>query len=147
MGNEERYSNPPPIITPTEKASVIERITPEHIIEELRHKLMGEIFLNDKRKWIQSPVLMFNAISERGAWDISNLLLSICNQNTALSKLDDKTIRKRAYAITEVAVKMMISNWTSYKITNTAQLNYIADIVYSLTLITLKMSEDRKSVV
>ena len=83
----------------------------------------------------------FNAISEIGAWDLSNLILSISNQNTSLSKLDDKTIRKRAYAITETAVRMMISNWVSYKITNRAQLAYIADIVYGLSLITLKMAD------
>jgi len=92
-------------------------------------------------EWETNPILKDNAISEIGAWDLSNLLLSISNQNTSLSKLNDRTIRLRAYAITETGVKMMISNWDEYKITNRSQINFVADILYSITLITLKMAD------
>ena len=76
-----------------------------------------------------------------GAWDLTTLILSISNANTSLSKLDDKTIRKRAYGVTDTAVHMMISNWREYQITNRAQIKYVAEIVYSLTFITLKMAD------
>jgi len=38
----------------------------------------------------------------------------------------------------EKGVYMMLCNWREYKITNTAQLGYIAEIVFSIAFITLK---------
>jgi len=124
-----------------DRASIIEKINPEDIVELIRNRLMGKEFNAETGKWITNNCLRDNAISEVGAWDLANLTLSISNANTSLSKLDDKTIRKRAYSLTETAVHMMISNWQEYKITNRAQINFIADILYSLTLITLKMAD------
>lgn len=140
----EEYENQAPGELPYfkgEKASIIEKIDPEEIVELLRNRLMGMIFDRNKGEWKTNVFLKDNAISEIGAWDISNLILSISNQNTSLSKLDDKTIRKRAYSLTETAVHMLICNWKEYKITNTSQIRFIADIIYSLTLITLKMAD------
>jgi len=124
-----------------DKASIIEKIDPEEIVELLRKRLMGMAPNPKTGEWETNPILKDNAISEIGAWDLSNLLLSISNQNTSLSKLNDRTIRLRAYAITETGVKMMISNWDEYKITNRSQINFVADILYSITLITLKMAD------
>jgi len=124
-----------------DKASIIEKINPDDIIELLRNRLMGKMIDQRTGRWVTKKDLLVNAISELGAWEISNLLLSVSNANTSLSKLDDKTIRKRAYGITEAAVHLMISNWKEYKITNRAQIKFIAEIVYSLTFITLKMAD------
>jgi len=124
-----------------DKASIIERINPDEIVELLRRRLMGQIQNPQTLVWEKVPSLKENAISEIGAWDLTNLILSVSNSNTSLSKLDDKTIRKRAYGITETAVHMMISNWDEYKVTNRAQIRFIAEIMYSLTFITLKMAD------
>jgi len=124
-----------------DKASIIEKINPEEIVELLRNRLMGKTLDQDTGKWITNKNLKDNAISEIGAWDLSNLILSVANPNTSLSKLDDKTIRRRAYSLTETSIHMMISNWQEYKITNRAQIKFISDIMYSLTLITLKMAD------
>jgi len=124
-----------------DKASIIEKINPDEIVELIRRRLMGQMKDPNTNQWETVPALKDNAISEVGAWDLTNLILSISNSNTSLSKLDDKTIRKRAYGITERAVHMIISNWKEYKITNRAQIGFIAEIVYSLTFITLKMAD------
>jgi hypothetical protein len=124
-----------------DKASIIERVQPSEIVELIRMKLMGMALNPENGKWEEVKALKKSSITEVGAWDISNLLLSVSNSNTSLSKLDDKTIRKRAYSVTEVAVKKLISNWIEYGITNTAQLSYVAEIVFSITLITLKMAD------
>jgi len=124
-----------------EKASIIERINPEDIIELIRKRLMGLVQDPKTMEWKKSKILDDISISEVGAWQLSNLLLSVSNSNTALSKLDDKTIRKRAYGITETAIKMVLGNWMEYKITNRAQIAFVADIMYSLTFITLKMAD------
>lgn len=124
-----------------DKASIIEKINPEEIVELLRNRLMGKVQDPQTGEWKTNKYLKDNAISEVGAWDLSNLILSVSNPNTSLSKLDDKTIRKRAYSLTETAVHMMICNWQEYKITNTSQIRFVSDIMYSLTLITLKMAD------
>jgi len=41
----------------------------------------------------------------------------------------------------EKGVYMMLCNWREYKITNTAQLGYVAEIVFSIAFITLKMAD------
>ena len=124
-----------------DRASIIEKINPDEIVELIRRRLIGQTQDQKTGEWITPAHLKINAISEMGAWDLTTLILSVSNANTSLSKLDDKTIRKRAYSLTETAVKMIISNWREYKITNRAQINYIAEIVYSLTFITLKMAD------
>ncbi|MCK4500828.1 hypothetical protein KAU11_10035 [Candidatus Babeliales bacterium] len=125
----------------SDKASIIEKINPDEIVELIRMRLMGKVFNKTTQTWEENKHLKDSAISEKGAWDISNLLLSVSNANTSLSKLDDRTIRMRAYTIMETAVKMMVANWKEYKITNTAQLGFIAEIVFSIVLITLKMAD------
>jgi len=140
---EEQYNNAPdmPFGNSNDKASIIERINPDEIVELIRMKLMGKMRDEQTGKWVTNKNLKDNAISEIGAWDISNLILSVSNANTSLSKLDDKTIRKRAYSLMEKGVYMMLCNWREYKITNTAQLGYIAEIVFSIAFITLKMAD------
>lgn len=124
-----------------DKASIIERINPDEIVELLRRRLMGQMQNPKTGNWETKEEFLKNSISEIGAWDLANLILSVSNSNTSLSKLDDKTIRKRAYGVTEVSVKLMISNWREYKITNRAQIAFVAEIMYSLTFITLKMAD------
>ncbi len=140
---EEQYNNAPdmPFGNSNDKASIIERINPDEIVELIRMRLMGKMRDEQTGKWVTNKNLKDNAISEIGAWDISNLILSVSNANTSLSKLDDKTIRKRAYSLMEKGVYMMLCNWREYKITNTAQLGYVAEIVFSIAFITLKMAD------
>ena len=133
---------PPMAMFPNQdKASIIEKINPDEIVELLRQRLMGKMENPKTGLFEYIPNLKDNAISEIGAWDLSNLILSVSNSNTSLSKLDDKTIRLRAYGVTERSVHMMISNWREYKITNRAQIGFIAEIMYNLTFIVLKMAD------
>ena len=138
--SEENLSLPYPHSLPGEKADILDKIRPEEVVELIRQKLLGRE-LDENGKWVENPALSRNAISPMGAWDISNLLLSVSNPSTSISDLTDKDIKKRAYSITEKAVKKMIADWRDYKITNTAQMEYIADIVYSIAFIVLKQCE------
>jgi len=124
-----------------DRASIIEKINPDEIVELIRRRLMGQQQDPSTGKWEYVERFKDKSVSDICAWDLTTLILGISNQNTSLSKLDDKTIRKRAYGVTDTAVKMMISNWIEYKITNRAQLSFVAEIVYSITLITLKMAD------
>ncbi len=102
------------------QADLLDKIKPDKIVEEIRHKLMGEEFINGR--WVAIPELKDRSISKVGAWDIANLMLSVSSQNVALSKLDDKTIRQRAMSIAETAQHMMLKNWKEYGIKGVDQL-------------------------
>jgi len=123
------------------KADMLDKIRPEEIVEVIRNRLMGKVLNPSTMKWETNDMLKDNAISEIGAWDISNLILSVANPNVSISKLDDKEIRRRAFNIMRTSVKMLLANWKQYKITNTAQIGFISEIVFSMAFITMKQSE------
>lgn len=122
------------------KADILDKIRPEEIVEIMRNRLMGKE-LNKKLEWETNENLKDNAISELGAWDLSNLVLSVANPNVSISRLNDKEIRRRAYNIMKAAIKMILANWKKYKITNSAQIIFAAEIVFSMAFITMKQCE------
>lgn len=140
--DEDYYSPDMPINNQGDKASIIERINPDEIVELIRMRLMGKMKNPTTGSWESIKALEGNAISELGAWEITNLILSVSNTNTSLSKLKDVEIKKRAFSIMVTSIKMTIANFSEYHITNTAQLRYIADVVFSITFITLKQADN-----
>lgn len=145
MGQEEDYSEkresiyPPTMIMQGSKADLLDKINPDEIVETIRHKLMGEDFVEGQ--WKKVPYLVKRALTPEGAWDISNLILCVSNQNVSLSKLDDDSIRKRALSIARTAQIMCINNWEEYGIREINQLRFVHEMVFSTALITLKQPE------
>lgn len=133
------YSYPPTQSTRSDKADILDKIRPDLIVEIMRHKLMGEDLV--KGVWKQQPQLQSRALTPIGAWDISNLMLPVSSQNVSISKLDDDSIRKRSLSIAKTAQKMCLKNWKEYGITGTDQLEFVHQIVFSNTIITLKQPE------
>lgn len=125
----------------SDKADMLDKIRPEEIVEVIRNRLMGKVLNPKNMEWVTKKELKDNAISEIGAWDISNLVLSVANPNVSISKLNDKEIRLRSFNIMRTAVKMLLANWQQYKITNTAQIGFVAEIVFSMAFITMKQCE------
>ena len=129
-----------PIVQRSDKADLLDKINPDAIVEVLRHKMMGEEFINGG--WVKIPELQGRALSRTGAWDISNLMLAASSQNVSLSKLNDHEIRERCLSIAKTAQLMCLRNWRDYGIKGTDQLNFVNDILMSNTLITLKQPEN-----
>jgi len=123
----------------SEKADLLEKIRPDAIVEVIQNKLMGKEFKNGI--WVINPVLKKRALTEEGATEIANLMLSVSSQNVSISKLKDDEIKKRTMGIVETAQMMALDNWRVYGIKNGDQLYFINQIVLSNTLITLKQSE------
>ncbi len=130
-----------PYPMPSNKADMLDKIRPEEIVEVIRNRLMGKILDPSTMKWVTNENLKDNAISELGAWDLSNLVLSVANPNVSISKLNDKEIRRRAFNIMRTSIKMLLANWKQYKITNTAQISFVSEIIFSMTFITMKQCE------
>ena len=127
--------------TGSDKADIIDKIRPERVVELLRRRLMGEAQDPQTGRWVKHPALQKNALNEVGAWDLSNLMLAVSNPNTSISKLDDKTIRKRSYEIMRSGLYKMITHMKDYGITNIAQLTYISEILFSVSFITMKQAD------
>lgn len=126
----------------TGRADLLDKIKPQLIIEDIKNRLMGRELDIDTNRWVFKKELKDEAVSEVCANDMAILILSVSNQNTSLSKLKDKEIRQRAYSMMETAIRRMLTDWDRYKLTNSAQINYVADIVYSLIFITLKQADN-----
>ena len=134
-----QYSYPPITQNRQDKADILDKIRPDLIVEVIRHKLMGEDLINGR--WVINDRLKSRALTATGAQDITNLMLAVSSQNVSLSKLDDDTIRKRALAIAVTAQRMCLDFWREYGITSTSQLDFVHQIVFSNTLVTLKQPE------
>lgn len=131
---------PPTMIMQGSKADLLDKINPNEIVEIIRHKLMGEEFINGK--WIKQEFLKERALTELGAWDIANLMLAVSNRNVSISKLDDGSIRKRATSIADTAINLCLTNIQKYGLgKDPSQLRFINEIVFSTALITLKQPE------
>jgi len=142
---EQEYEPQPSIPYPIDtgsRADLLDKIRPEMIIEILKNKLMGKELDLQTNTWKYNPVLSDNAVSELCATEMSVLILSVSNPNTSISKLKDQEIRKRAYSIMETAIGMILTNWERYEITNASVIAYLADIIYSLTFITMKQADN-----
>jgi len=125
----------------SDKADLLERINPEAIVETIRHRLMGEEFIDGK--WVANPAFKERALTEKGAWEIANLMLPVSSQNVSISKLTNDEIRERTFNIAREAMLMCVKNWKEYGIIGSDQLGLIHQIVFSNTFITLKRPEGR----
>jgi len=127
------------MIKQSEKADLLDRIRPDAIVEVIQNKLMGKQFKNGE--WVDNLELKKRALTEQGAFEIANLMLSVSSQNVSISKLKDDEIKKRTREIVVTAQCMALDNWRDYGIKHCDQLRFIHQIVMSNTLITLKQSE------
>jgi len=141
-GGNYQHSNglaPPMAMQQTDKADLLEKIRPDLIVEVIRNRLLGKEFINGS--WVTQPFLQDRALTEKGAWDIANLMLGVSSQNVSISKLSNDEIRERALSIAKTAQYMCLKNWKEYGIQGADQLYFIHELVFSNTFITLKQPE------
>lgn len=137
--NNQLAMYPPLPIHKSEKADLLDKINPNEVVEVFRHKLLGEELINGK--WEKLEFLQSRALTQRGAWDMANLMLAVSNRNVSISKLDDDSIRKRAMNIARTAQIMCLNNLESYGIKEPSQLRFVNELIFSTALITLKQPE------
>jgi hypothetical protein len=144
MMEQQQYDNqfsnyPVPMVQRNDKADMIDKINPDVIVETIRHKLMGEELFDGE--WKKTPLLKERALSELGAWDISNIMLGCSSRNVSLSKLTNDEIRARTLNICIAVQRMLLKNWKLYGIKGVDQFSFVHQIVISNTFITLKQQE------
>lgn len=125
----------------SDKADLLEKIRPDAIVEIIRHKLLGESFDLSTKKWILNPALKDFALTEVGAEQIANLMLSVSSQNISLSNLKDQEIKNRVLSIAKTAQYLCVENWIEYGLKRKSQLYFVNEIVFSNSLAVLKQPE------
>jgi hypothetical protein len=123
----------------SDRADLIDKIKPDAIIETIRHRLMGEELLDGS--WVKNPNLADRALSELGAWELSNLMLGTASINVSISKLDDDEIKMRARAISKSAIYNCVIFWKSYGINSRVQIRYVNQIIFTNALVVLKQAD------
>lgn len=131
-----------PVIMPSEKADLYDKIRPEDVVETIKHLLMGYEWDIPQQKWIFNEAFKTLAISQIGAWQLSTLLLPVSNKNVSISKLNDSDIRMRTRYIIRTAMKMCLRNWKEYGIRSPEQLFFVKEVIISVAFITLKQPEN-----
>lgn len=127
-------------IPKSDRADLIDKIDPKNLVEMIRHKLLGEEW--DGNEWKKIPALRESALTERGAWEISNLMLGVSSINITVSRFDSHIIKARFKRTIRAAMLMIAAHWREYGISNTAQFYFVDDIIRSNTLAVLNQAGD-----
>lgn len=145
MSGEEQYipfmmgGGAPPQVPKGDRADLIDKIKPDVIVEVIRQRLMGNEL--KENRWIPVSALKDKALSEEGAWEISNLMLSTSSINTSISNLNNDEVKKRLLSIVSTAQYLCVANWRRYGIHNSSQLWFVHEIVFTNTLVVLKQAD------
>jgi len=129
-----------PIPERFDRAEFVDKIKPENVVEIMRHKIMGEEYIDGG--WVKIPGLQHNALSEQGAWDLSNLMLGVGTINMSISKLNSNQINERLKNLIGETMRLLLSNWKRYGITNLGQFYYVKSLMYSNALAVLSQADE-----
>jgi len=124
------------------KADLLEKIKPDLVVEVMRNKLLGMRFNQTTKIWEKVTALQEFALTELGAEQIANLMLSVSTQNTSISLLKDREIKERVMSLCKTAQYMLLENWKEYGIKRPSQLNFVHEIIFSNSLVILKQPEN-----
>lgn len=119
----------------SDRADLIDKIKPDPVVEMIRQRLLGREWNGSEWKPIQA--LKAYALTERGAWEISNLMLGVSNVSTSVSKLKEEVIKARLKRIAKDAQLLLVAHWREYGIRNTAQQYYVHNLVFTNALTVL----------
>jgi hypothetical protein len=134
------FPTPQPIQYPSEKADFIDKIKPDIIVTTLMNRLQGKQFINGQ--WVQNPDVASRSLTERGAFDIANIMLSASSQNVSISKVNDADVRVRTKDTVNSVLIQCLRNWKEYGIKGSDQIHQIKTIVINNTFFTLKQPEN-----
>lgn len=127
-----------PTPSKVDRADFVDKIKPEQVVEIIRHKLLGEEEISGK--WVKIPSLQENALSERGAWEIANLMLGVGSINVSISKLNSFQINNRLRGLMREVMVKMLSNWREYHLVDVGQFYYVKSLVFSNALVVLSQA-------
>lgn len=129
-----------PIPQRSDRPDLMDKIKPDLIVELIRHRLLGEELKDGV--WKPVAALKNRKFSEVGAWELSNLMLSVSTVNISISKFKDYEIKSRALSIAKTAQYLLLAHWREYGLKNVAQQHFVHELIFSNTLAVLKQADE-----
>lgn len=127
-----------PVPARVDRADFVDKIKPEQVVEIIRHKLLCEDW--DGSRWVKVPGLEKSALTEKGAWELSNLMLGSGTLNTSISKLSQNQISARLRNLVGEEMRKILSSWREYNITDVGTMYYINSLIFSNALAVLSQA-------
>jgi hypothetical protein len=69
-------------------------------------------------------------------------MMGVSTISTTISKLDDREIKGRLLGLTRSTQLDIVANWRAYGITNTAQMWFVHNLIFTNALVVLKQADD-----
>lgn len=128
----QQRSAPVPNTNKTDRADFVEKIKADLIIDTFRNLLMGKEKVNGK--WVQNKGMKDLALSDEGAFFISNQMLALSNMNIQISKIPEDRVRKRLYQLQKEILFSCLGNWEKFGIKNKSQFYFIKSVTFTNAL-------------
>ena len=119
----------------SDRADLVDKISPAAVVELARHLLQGEDW--NGSKWIKVPALQEESLTEIGAWKIAAELQGIANVSTMTSKYKEETIKARLQRLTENVQIQLVGHWTAYGVKNKAMFYSVHNLIFSICMAVL----------
>jgi hypothetical protein len=98
----------------TMPSQIIDQILdPYIVIERFRRNLLGQMFSQDERKWVD---LGKRSLNDKGIREVISVLDSYVNRNTLLSNLDDEEIYKLTMSLNKELNTLFYMGWDKFEI-------------------------------
>lgn len=130
-----------PMIMPSEKSDLYDKIRPEDVVEMMTYYLMGYRFNPQKQVWEYDPKLESISLSYVGASRIAVAWYSVSNKSTSISKVDENYIRERTKIMVRNIMKDCLYFWHEFGIKSDTTFFYIKDLSVSIISLILKQPE------
>lgn len=130
-----------PMIMPSEKSDLYDKIRPEDVIEMMTYYLMGYRYSPQKMIWEYDSRLETISLSFVGASRIATLLYSVSNKSTSISKVDDEYIRRRTKSMIRTIMFDCLYHWEEFGIKSPTTFYYLKDLAVAIISIILKQPE------
>ena len=128
-----------PIVLPSERADVLDKIQPSKAVDEIQMRCLG--MKKVRGAWVKQPFMNKRALSEVGAWELSTLMFSASSQNTAMTKLNPNQIKARLCNLSKKGLLMCLRNWKEYNIDGVDKFHFVNEIIFTNTLASLNQPE------
>ena len=131
----------PPFQRQDDSASLIWKVDPEDVIDEIIHYLRGDFWDNDNRKWIINKDKERRLCNDIGIAAIEATLRGCLNKNLILTNLDQDMINKMALENALNFIRLLYTSWERFDIKR-ENLTLILQIIDTNVYATLRRSKE-----
>lgn len=136
---------PPPPSDMSGQADLVEKISPAKLATKIEHKLRGEIWDEDKEKWVipqqNGRSISKPYLNDTGIWRLVTLASAYIDDNTIYSNLTEKKINKIMLKMSMDIIALLKMKYREFEI-DKADLTNVKDMVLDTIHFALLRAKD-----